>query len=213
MASVAAYPKSSPATLPSLGEGCIKSLGFSMKGLLGRFIAQRPKLFILSNDGRQHVTLTESACQCVGLPALEKLPKDDELLDTVEIISPRKETLLATDCERGTSNSPYDCNQIEQKISAAERISRAVPSMYQNWDPVTQKVFDYVLSKGGTASFKSVTSFMRKEQNQELLRHNGFENPGKWQAKNFSYNRRNIFRKDGTSMVVLPDIMRLISSA
>lgn len=262
VAMAAARPRHSPANMPVLGESCIACFGFSMKGLLGKFLADRPHLFVLPDDGRQHVLLAPGACESVGLPLLACLPDEDDLLDR-ETIHPSHDGILngvhqSGDALRiaeenasslsGTmmgglslndpdedSNSEVGASQASIEASlmpcgtvaacgsgsgggkdAANRAAITAgakgggltkPIMYHHWDPITQRIYDYVVSKGGTATFQAVDSFMKRKDNQILLLSNGFANPSQWHAKNFSFNRRNIFRKEGPRMTILSNLL------
>ena len=52
--------------MPLLGEYCIKTLGFSMKGYLHRFVGARTHLFELGDDGRQHIFIKAGVMDAVA---------------------------------------------------------------------------------------------------------------------------------------------------
>lgn len=161
-----------PTNMPSLGEFCIRSLGFSMKGLLTRFLSLRPHLFTLPDDGRQHVLLAPGAVQAVGLSdgdseGLPALPDDILGMSTTP---------------RAPSSTAFDPD-------------------YHKWDQITQKIYDFLRSRGGIAQFRDVEAHMR-ERWPQLLSSQGYS-PSVWKAPVFTYKRRNIFRKDGHMVAII----------
>lgn len=73
--------KDHQASMASIGEMIIKTLGFSMKGHLHRYLTLRPQLFRVGDDFRNLVSLVDGAMATVGISELlPALPDDGDLL-------------------------------------------------------------------------------------------------------------------------------------
>ena len=73
--------KNYQASMSSVGEMIIETMGFSMKGHLYRYLTLRPQLFRVGDDFRHLVSLVDGAMEVVGITELlPALPEDGDLL-------------------------------------------------------------------------------------------------------------------------------------
>lgn len=165
--------RDNPVTAPELGEYCKKDLGFSMKGYLTRFLITRKRIFCLPDDGRQHVLLQPGAAEALGVVgSLPHLPED----------------LL------GGSGKLH----LDHTNSMNDNKQR--PVEYNRWDRITQEMYDFAVSRGGSVPYKEVDVYIKARCAGEIaasgisLEH--------WQAQRHSWKRRNLFKKEGNCLVV-----------
>jgi hypothetical protein len=69
-----------PVSLPLVGEYCKFALGIDMKHKLFKFISDRKHLFIMPDNGRQHVFLASGASERLGIKPDKMFPKFPEIL-------------------------------------------------------------------------------------------------------------------------------------
>ena len=228
--------RDAPVSMPALGEFCIKHLGVSMKGYLHRFLHTRQHLFLLPDDGRQHVLLKQGAAEAVGGAAAEKLPNlPDDLLDdssssniTTSISSSYKDddAVRIGGCRGGGGGGDGSGGAVNGASSSRTRNGGGVngivngivngssnssnfhkfiaplhrSSEYPRWDRLTQEMYDFILSKGGSAPFRDIDAYM-KAKHGALIAASGVA-ASKWAAAKLSWKRRNIFRKEGPMCVL-----------
>lgn len=167
-----------------------------MKGYLHRFLLTRQHYFYLPDDGRQHVKLQPGAAEAIGVTgALPRLP--DDLLGSAGTSTGSaggnkknrdKETAIhfQNTAGGGGGGSGY-------VVVNPHTLQR--PADFAKWDRLTQEMFDYVASKGGSAPFKDVDDYI-KSNYSHLVEAMGVPLAA-WQSQRHSWKRRNIFRKEG----------------
>lgn len=171
--------RDNPVTVPDLGEYCKKDLGFSMKGYLTRFLITHKHIFCLPDDGRQHVLLQSGAAEALRVVgSLPHLPED----------------LLGS-----SGNLHQDHNY---RINDDNNNRRPVD--YGRWDRITQEMYDFAISRGGSVPYKEVDVYIKARCAGEIaasgisLEH--------WQAQKHSWKRRNLFKKEGNCLVVHSEV-------
>jgi hypothetical protein len=145
-----------------------------MKGYLTRFLLTRKQIFCLPDDGRQHVLLQSGAVEALGVVgSLPHLPED----------------LLG---------SSGDLHRNETQKSSQNSIQKPVD--YGRWDRITQEMYDFAVSRGGSVPYKEVDVYIKARCPGEIAASGvSLEN---WQAQRHSWKRRNVFKKEGNCLVV-----------
>jgi len=153
-----------PSSMPALGEFCAKNMGISMKGRLNKFLRDRPHLFTLPDNGRQHVCLTPGAAELVGLgpsPQLPNLP--ESLSESVEYSKGLGEHSNDREMRlKQLQNNTDVVHNDEETVVHKAKDWRCVSDSFQYWDRVAQALYLIIRKKGGIMPIQEAERKMKR---------------------------------------------------
>eukprot|EP00887_Chlorella_sp_A99_P000817 scaffold5.g817.t1 len=200
-------PPGEPASMPALGQFCIKELGIQTKGNLRRYLLSRPRVFRISDDPRQHVTLTEAAAAGSGVAhaarataALPPLPDLDDIA-----------TLSGAAVAFGPPYQHAQHAPQQQQAGAATAANQAAVvalqdvAAYRKWDPLTQAAYHFVHSRG-VATFAQLDQHLKATAAKHIAGKRVADTRvplATWHSKIFLKRRQNVFRISGQVVSLL----------
>jgi hypothetical protein len=186
LAWLAARPPQSPASLPSVGEHCLRALGTSMRGRLKPFLAARPHLFAMPDDSRQQVLLADGYAAAGGAAAAA-FPGLPAALDSDSEAPPP-----GFGAGGGSGGGAGHSNN-----SGAGRKEFS----FATWDALTQESFRFLRAAGGSAPLAALDGHMRATMAGEIER---CRVPlDKWRAGTFLQKRRAFFSVAGSTATII----------
>jgi hypothetical protein len=199
-------PGSGPVNMPQVGEACLKA-GIPMRGRLSKFLAARPHLFQLPDDGRQQVLLVPDAAAAVGIASMAPLPRPAAPRPRAALPS-LPDDLLGDGGGGGggaPSPAPHGHGGGGGGGGGAYR-----ESDYSRWDTMTQAIFQYVRSRGG-ATFTDIDAHAKTDLTHLMAA--GTVAPHNWRSSIFLRKRLNTFRIQGPLVTVAPHAMNMDAGA